>query len=258
MRYMLKTGLAVGLMMVFCAAPVCDVLAQEVSPVQKKSETTYKTPYLEGMVDLLFSNGFVDPNDAEQLRDYVLVKDCDLFKRYFTDDFMWNKIRNRIIADSKTLQNHVDNRYVLDVRFWVTRYNFNTKAFDIRPDSQLDNVNLLTLYTASNGVACSKAKGIERFNKLPSQYQLRLDTPLSLYRIPMAENMGRKILAAMDKTKLPNEAHRILYGMVYLTVDSVMGTDGNQAVLLGRVDKLEFYLDQARTRRIRTLYYSDL
>jgi hypothetical protein len=255
MRHILKKSGILSLVVAVCLLmSVVNVCAEP----HEKNKSAYVNPYLEGVVDILFANGFVDPHDPKQLRDYVFIKDCKLYQEHYKDDFMWNKIRNRIIADSKTLQNELSNRYVLPVRFHVTRYNFNTKAFDIESTSQLRNVNVLPLYSASSGVGCGDDKKLERLEKLPAHYQVRLDVPLSLYRIPMAENMGRKILAALDVNKSNAEVSRIIYGLVYVTVDSVMGVESNYAFLLGRIDRLEFFLDQPRTQRIRTLYYSDL
>lgn len=219
----------------------------------------YEPPSLERMFDFMFANGTINPEIPAHLNDYVHVKDCALYKQHFQDDFAWDRIRSRVIEDSKTLQDDMSNRFVLPVRFTITRYNFRTKAFDIDEDSILRNVNIMTLVANAYDNVCSADGQTIRLQAMPTTYKLRLDVPLSLYRIPMAENMGRKILDEMEPDDRDKQnVRRFLYGLVYVTADSVHSMEYGTATFLGRVDRLEFFLDAKRSQRIRTLYYSDL
>jgi hypothetical protein len=246
MRFIL-TNFAFALMLVFMAQP-----AVALPPPR------YEIPSLQNMTDFLFTNGFVNPDDQQDLVDYVMIKDCKLYMDYYKDDFAWNRIRNRIHTDAKSLQNDITTHFIISNSIAIERYNFVTKAFDLSPESQLRNVNIMPLYHEQDKL-CPGANFSVRLEKLPSRYDLKLDAPLSLYRVPMAEDMGRRILPDMVTDNVGNGKGRIFYMLVYVTTDSVLdiATIGS-AMLLGRVEKIEFFLDQARTQKFKTLYYEDL
>ena len=219
---------------------------------------TYATPSLENLTDFLFANGYIDVSDPDQLSDYVIVKDCTLYQKYYNDDFAWNKIKTRITEQSKTLQKDVVSHYVMPADFSLSRYNFTTKAFDLTADSRMDNVNTLYLWQNAT-VNCQSIQVIQAMKRtLPYINTLKLDQPASLYRLPMSQGMAQKILP--DLIKGVGEValkSRKVYGLVYFTIDSVLGKTGSQAVLLGRMDKVEFYLDPERTQKFKTLVYSE-
>ncbi|HEY1095619.1 MAG TPA: DUF4852 domain-containing protein [Alphaproteobacteria bacterium] len=217
----------------------------------------YDIPNLQNMTDFVFANGMINPNDQDQLIEYVMIKDCDLYKEYYLDDFAWNKIRARILDNSKELHDDVITHFVMPANFLVTRYNFTTKSFDLSKSSQLINVNLMNL-TKDVVPLCPRLNVSPSLKMLPYYYYLKIDTPLSLYRIPMAEDMGKKILDSMETVQEGGMVSRRLYALLYMSADSVLDLNNQKGVFLGRIDKIEFFLDQKRTQRIRTLVYSDL
>ena len=227
------------------------------SGAQAAPAPVYAYPTLEHMIDFMFANGYVDPNNVDQLSQYVMIKDCKLFKDYYRNDFTWNKIKTRIINEQKSLQKDVVNHFILPVNFTITRYNFKTMAFDLAENSQLKNVNHLQLFKGEP-LSCDRNAITRKSDVLPLHYDLTFDTPVSLYRLPMAQNMAQQILPGLPNRPQDALQQRLVYASIYLTVDSVLGITGADAVLLGRLDKIDFFLDQSRTQKIKTLWYSDL
>ncbi len=240
---------------------VCVVMFGIASHAQA-TPPVYTEPTMNAMLDILFANGYIDPNDPQQLLDYVRGKDCTLYQRYYTNDFAWNKIKLRIAGETKVLQKDIATHFILHEEVYLSRYNFKTKSFDIVSDSQIKNINQITLF--NNGTfTCNNQPVAYPDTVIPISYDLRLDVPLSLYRLPMAEAMARRILpdiinAGSISTVITGSTaqKRIVYATIYLTVDGVMGITNRGGVLGGHLDKIEFFLDPDRTQRIKRFLYS--
>lgn len=217
----------------------------------------YYTPTLERMIDFLFSIGYIDPMNPRQLIDYVRVKDCNLLMKYYKDDFTWNKIRNRIVVESKALQKDVATRFVVSDVLSVDRYNFDTKAFDINTRSQMRNINSINVMSGNQQTECEQFKREQGIvPSLPYRFDVKLDIPISLYRIPMAESMARYILPELSQRKMSGELTRNVYILIYFTVDGVASMTNLGALLNGHVDKIEFFLDADHLQRFKRLVYN--
>lgn len=238
-------------------APVStDSVPMVKAPAAVKADQYY-APTLERMIDFLFSIGYIDPMNPRQLIDYVRVKDCSLLVKYYKDDFTWNKIRNRIVMESKALQKDIATRFVVSDVLSIDRYNFETKAFDISTRSQMRNINSINVMSGNQQTQCEQFKreqGIEP--SLPYRFDVKLDMPISLYRIPMAESMARYILPELSQRRISGGRNRNVYVLIYFTVDGVASMTNLGALLNGHVDKIEFFLDEDHLQRFKRLVYN--
>lgn len=240
----------------FLACALCVAcLGPQATAAPPKTQQSYIRPTLNSMVDILFANGVIDPNDPRQLVDFVRVKDCSLLERYYGNDFAWNKIKTRIIAEARALQKDVPSRFVINDQLEIDRYNFKTQSFDINAQSQLKNVNLMTLLHQS-AFTCQGREVNYQDRVLPDHFSFRPDVPLSLVRLPMAAGMARRILPDIIETLDNRVQKRTIYFSVFLTVDGIVGITNSTATLGGHIDRIEFFSDAERMQRIKTMLYN--
>lgn len=234
---------------------VVSTLDETITPADLKG-VQYHVPTLEKMVDFMFAYGYIDPNDPQQLIDYVRIKDCKLFNRHYNDDFTWNKIKNRIISEATSLQKDVPTHFVVSDIYEIDRYNFKSKAFDITDNNRLKGIDSLNIIDERGSDTCDSKRSFYGKQAIPVIFDLKLQTPVSLYRIPMSEAMARYILPELSSVTSSGAEKRNVYALIYFTVDGVMGTAGANALLSGRVDKMEFFLDPQRTQRFKRLVFN--
>ena len=224
------------------------------------SDFEYESATIRRLTDHLFQEKMIDFDDPKQFKEYSMIEDCDIFRKYFSNDFEWNKIR---LAIKKEMQDQKPSLLKTRIRvpgvLNLTRYNFTTQAFDIHEDYVFKDVGFLQL-SSNNYKLCGGD-----YNKgdmglaLPNQYFLKPEIPFNLYRIPVSKLVAKKVL---DKT-VPNkdkEATRPAYFYMNVTLDAFFDIDkkakgGVTAYVLGTVDSIDFYTDEYRQNKFKTLYY---
>jgi hypothetical protein len=228
--------------------------------VSQAAAQAYVEPTLTGVLDLIYVDGLVDLSQDDQVRDYLKVKDCDALKQADTDEFKWQAIKKTTQDKADSEVRDVKRQFKIPMSLKINNYNFDTLAFDINPDSQLKAVRFLQFYNVAQ-VPCRTSRdyntGFSRFSALPQDYQIELEAPFSVYRLPVAEALGKRILEELEKDE---EGNRMMYLAAYITVDTMDRITkvwaGKVAVGIGRIDRIDFFVDQARTRRFKTLYPS--
>lgn len=229
------------------------------SGVAAASPLEYVEPTFDKMLDLSFADGLIDLSDDQQFSDYIKLKDCDAYKANINDDFKWQALKKEWQAKAEENISTLKRHYKIPAVLKVNRYNFDTLAFDLHIQSQLQNVHYLEIFLASD-VACGSVGAIGSRKGVPTNYQVQLETPFSMLRVPMGQALGKRILEELITDS--NNKQRLVYLVTYLTIDAmdrlVSNNVGNKvAVGIGRIDKIEFYVDQERTRRFKTLYPSE-
>jgi hypothetical protein len=220
----------------------------------------YVEPTFDRIIDLTFADGLIDLSNDLQFVDYIKLKDCNAYKANIDDDFKWQALKKEWQSKAEEKLDKINRHYKIPAVLKVDRYNFDTLAFDLDPQSRLQNVNYLEIFEAKDfgcdipGVIGSIRKGIS------TNYQVQLEAPFSMLRVPMGQALGKRILEELPLDF--NNKQRLIYLVTYVAVDAMDHVTTNimgdkVAVGIGRIDKIEFYVDQERTRRFKTLYPSD-
>ena len=218
----------------------------------------YVEPTFEGLIDVAYTDGLIDLANDEQFTDYMRLKDCNTYKENMGDDFKWQTVRktwqDKADEDSQT----INRQFKVLSNLEVTNYNFETLAFDLDTNSQLKNATYLHLFTATNAVCDSVVSAVLGLKGLPTGFQIELDMPFSMYRLPMGQAMGKRILEELEKESDTSKKRKI-YLTTYVTLDAMdriirTNTGAKVAIAMGRLERIDFFVDQARTRRFKTLY----
>lgn len=193
--------------------------------------------------------------------EYVITEACEFYRRFANDDFQWRRLQK---AFAETQQERlIDGKIVRRLRariplsMLLTNYNFETSSFDILPRERFEGVNSLALNDPDQPI-CDGDYRPSSFSVLPRIYQLRLDTPLNLRRIPISPKIGRKILSELERD---SQGYRRIFLDILVTVDGVESIGparrGINAVLRGRIDQINFFTDVMRQNQIKSLFFED-
>ncbi len=219
----------------------------------------YKNATIQRLTNHLSRHGGINFDDSKQFKEYAIIEDCQVLKKYFENDFDWNRIRlafkqhiQKLKAPEKPLKLRIPGK------IQITRYNFTTESFDLENSSILKDVGYLQI--SSDSYDLCDGKFSERdIKNLPNLYYLKLDTPLNIFRIPVSKPVA---LGILEKTAVERRDLRSLYIDIKVSVDDIAtetpkGDESykNAFYFNGKVESIDFYTDENYRDKFKTIYY---
>lgn len=217
----------------------------------------YLEPTSAMMTDYVFDAGLVKIEKDEQVVEYAALKDCAVYETVRQDMFRQQQMAAQVAAGQADRMKAFNKRMYLRIpgRLSITRYNFNTQAFDLDDLSKMSNVNVVSIFNLNRG-PCNDA-AIRLF---PTSFAAKLSYPISLRRVPLQADTAQ---ALYDKLPPNPENRRLkaLYTDLYITIDGIMpnmevSKDGKRVMLMGQIDAIDIFTDEYRTKRLKRLDYS--
>ncbi|HUY68880.1 MAG TPA: DUF4852 domain-containing protein [Alphaproteobacteria bacterium] len=225
----------------------------------------YAAPTLANLAHTLVRFGAFDLTDDNLLDQYAMITDCDIYQRFYGNDFQWQRVRKLIRQDIKLNIGSYPIDYGYDAEMQLDRYDFRQHVFHFTPKTVVGSVNAITIYQTEDAPTCGTAKIAD----LPHIYRAVFDVPVTLEGLPLAPADAQALLKQMDKDKNRDRIvyaqfnlrivyiepiHRVATGggapVKYLQAGQTVDTHGIQ--FAARLDSVDFYEDPARTRLIYT------
>jgi hypothetical protein len=208
----------------------------------------YARPTFAELVQtLILLNGF-DINDPKVADEYMRLVYCDLYRRNFGNDVMWDKIKNQVLVRTLKKREYFRVRYEVVGIFKLGRYDFKTEFFPISDKTAITNVGSVSLYTP--GEQSLDCGGNNLSSMFPQNVVLELNEPLTVKGFHVAQKNVEKMMVRIQEAGNPN---RQVYGRIRVFVTDAKGPDVskanyNQVVLNGRVVSVDFFIDPQLTK----------
>ena len=106
--------------------------------------------------------------------------------------------------------------------------------------------------------SCNK-KASTPLRVFPENYVVKLNLPISLYRLPMQSKAAKSLYESLDNSGTFN-APKVVYTWVYVSIEGALPgvtRDKKRGVLLGQVDTIDVFQDAYRTKRLKRLDYRE-
>jgi len=251
------------------------LLALLMAPTAAQAQA-YVRPDLNAIVKTLIRTGAVDAREDRIIDLYARVTNCPAFLKYHNDDFKWKKIREamreEVAKDIATFPVH----YAYETIIQLGRYDFDRRLYPFVGTEGADvNVNTFAM-KLPEGEQNFCSQGGNRW--LPLVYKLVLDKPVKISGLYIDEKEGEALMRRLDAAD--NPAHvvfmkinvRVLY--VARVGDSkdvakaythgkkkkawqevavvLQNVEQGSVRLDSRLDSIDFYEDEARTKLIYT------
>ena len=229
------------------------------APSEKTDETPadgYMPATLPNISKLYWAVGKLRIDDNTAIDHYMRINECDIYTKYFHDDFEWSDIRKAARED--ILQKHASfpTHFEVTVPLEVGRYNDETKRFELAPESKHAGTrNIEVVANKNNEDVCGTEAEIEGY---PRNIILVLNRPVFLVDIPVEPDVARLYLERSRKNYegLPPDQQLAAYkrtAFLRLKVkatqyrDTVRGRSGAAlAAILANYDGYEIYADSSR------------
>ena len=156
--------------------------------------------------NLIWRFGAYEFTDYTAIDDYIAISNCPLYTKYYTNDFLWQRVRNGISRQLEYYSPQFPDRYEIISAIDLGRYNFQKSAFILPTDSQLRNVAYFTLSkTNSLGTVCNR-----EVKKLPVMYSAVMSRSINLSQVPVGLEDAKSIINNSIESKNPNKRMAVL------------------------------------------------
>lgn len=230
------------------------------SPVQAKDFTDkYVDPNFKEMVEFLAQYNMLNFEDPKTFSEYLKAAECEIYRSVSNSQFKQQELKQ--VLQTKIQQNRAASKelYVrVPLLLYIEQYDFDTQSLAILPESQFKRVNVLELITASpNTCATSNDDGIQN---IPLSYAVKLNFPISLYRIPLHKDIAQSVFDRLD-LKAEGYATRVVYGYIYVQIEAIQPEIVGEArfakaITRGQVNAIDLFADRSRRNLIKRLDYA--
>lgn len=230
----------------------------------------YVVPSLENVFKSLVRFGAVDLSDDYILDAYAQVMICDIYNKYYKDEFKWRTVRPIIREQvGKDLATYPTGfRYKTSLR--LGRYDFEKKFYPFDEASQRQNINVFPI---SRDLAEICPRPIS--SVMPSNYKLVLDKMTNVTGLPLEPEEAKQLAERMERA---GNKDRLVYARFNIRVLFIAPIDfaatkknengennkpslraqvtqtknADATVLDSRLDSVEYFEDEACTKPIYT------
>lgn len=212
--------------------------------------SVYKRASLQNLSQAFIKLTGVDLNDDVLIDDFAIINHCDIYTRYFKDEFSWRQAREafrRVIQ--RELESYPENVYMLG-SLTLGRYDFERKAFMLDEESKFVRTGAFAF--SDRGFSCPG--GVVK--QLPLTYNFRLTNPITLDRFEVPEEKAFTITRIMEQEQ---NRDRKVYLSFFIRINDFTtqnegGSAGLRATTRATLMSMRVYLD--RQRKIQIYEYT--
>jgi hypothetical protein len=238
----MNRNIAVLLVLISLALPVRVALA-----ASDVGEGYARPTFPELIQTMILMNGF-DINNPKIADEYARIIYCDLYRKNFGNDVIWDKIRSQIVTRALKKREYFRVRYEVVGIFNLGRYDFKTQFFPISDRTTISNVGSVSLLTPSD--ANLDCAGNNLNSIFTQNIVLELKDPLTVKGFYVPQDKVEKMMVRIEEA---GNTDRRVYGRIRVLVTDAKGTDiskGNstELVLNGKVASVDFFIDPGLTK----------
>ncbi len=202
---------------------------------------TYLQMTYPNLFRLAWSFNLYQPTDKDALDSYLMVTECNLYKKYYKNEFEWDKIRKAAIEYFQKYNKSKAAYYEYVQPLDLARYDPDLQGF---PLEHADKYMLLKFLEMVNyevgGTDCGKLAIDSK--KYPGSAVVNIISPLSLTFIRVPKDVAEAYVNWRSTQGFVGDAARQAYIRYRVRIDNAVGISG--------VDRVHSYVFNGRLMRI--------
>ena len=235
--------------------------AQEMNIEDERRSLNYIPATHANLSQLTWRFGLYDVNDDAVLDNYLLAKNCQLHKKYYGEDFLWQNIREATRRDIKYFANAYPQRMEIITYVPLDRYNFDKLAFEIKKNFQLKNGGAIEFpFENPQNMRCNT---INYSLDFPNMMRFIPDNSYNILYVPVEPDNADELLSSIEKYSYNKQFDtRYLPMRLRFKINDVSkenkGKYKNLFTFTGSLDEIMFFEDPEMTKPIWGKKFTDL
>lgn len=214
----------------------------------KKVERNYAQISYAGLTKLAWSYGAFSIDNLKDLNSYIIITECSLYNKFFSNEFEWEKIRKATKEFIVNEKNNVSRYYEYVQPIFMDRYDYSLQGFPImEADKNLKGQKNLQFANFQNGATeCGSynlGDGI-----YPSVGVLTLSSPLTLTFIRVPQKLAQQYIDWRAKSGIGTTDNRQAFIRYRIRIDGYEGIKKYDAInafnFNGKLMRLDVFADQ--------------
>lgn len=195
---------------------------------------------------LVWRYKYYDVHDDEAIDEFIGITNCDFYKEYYSNDFLWQRIREGYRRELSYYSGTFPERYEFVGAIELGKYDFSRSAFEVDTNYKLSNAGLLNIATHDTHLTACGKRYIKKF---PYTYVLAAENPFSIDYIPVPPSQAKQLVQRLEKRKYKNQAHgsRLVIMRMRAKISSLERIHGHalysQGVFKGQLDEIAIFED---------------
>lgn len=215
---------------------------------KKMVETTYTQMTYENLYKLAWSYDAYSTGDEDALNTYLIITECNLYNKFFQNEFEWEKIKIATREYISANKNKVPRYYEYVQPMFLGRYDYSLQGFPILESKDFKGQKNLQFANYDAGDTSCGRFSLSN-TTYPSTGVVTISSPLNLPFIRVPLNLAEKYIEWRSKQKDLDETKRQAFIRYRIRIDGYDGIKQFSAGLSafgyhGKLMRLDVFADK--------------
>jgi hypothetical protein len=240
-----------------------DFIETDVTGDIKPIKDDYVITSYDNLAKLYWALGMLKPDDQRAIDNFLLITECDLYQRFYHNDFEWIKIREATLNKIKKETPQYPMKFEIIIPIEFGRYDVDKQEFEVTPKTKI--IDMRKLDFSHNPIIRPVCGVPGEIYGYPHNIIVALNRAFTLERVPVDPEIAELYI---DETRDMNSLLPVNVQMpsyrrqaflrlkVHITKykETVYSISGDlRAVLFASIDGVEVYAD---SHKMKPMYMS--
>ena len=228
---------------------------------QEDYKNIYKPAVYINLSSLMWAFDEYDPEDNHFLDTYLQITECEMYKKYYQDDFKWQIIREGMKRELAYFKKDLSTYLYVNAFLPLGRYDFERAAFEISKEFSLANAGTIRIpfYTKIPTVCGTQIDN----NIFPKRIKFFANNKFSLTHIPISPDDATALIERLKQYRYENvKDTRIIPVQFRLKVNGIKAINalmtGSEVVFKGDLVEIVFFEDPQMTIELWSKKFREL
>ncbi|MDY0028448.1 MAG: DUF4852 domain-containing protein [Pseudobdellovibrionaceae bacterium] len=227
---------------------VSDLSTENTKIVRKKETVRYVPATKENIVRLLYFFNIVELNDLSSIDAYIRSSECNLYAKYYFDEFEWRKIEMATIDYLKKYSSSFSNYVEIIQPVQIGRYDFDLNGFTLENNGELLNMKSIQI---SDAREMQNECGLnpEKDGRFSGTAVVNLRNPINIDFIRVNHQLAKEYLQFFEDRYGSLNGEKQVFFRYRIRLDRFLRYDpysnaGQALIFEGKVLQIDIFADQ--------------
>ncbi len=158
----------------------------------------YEEPTVEAFSHMYWGIGMYETSDNFAIDEFLRINECDLYKKFSSDDFEWSEIRKatKVFIENNKMDFPTRFKFIMPLQLF--NYSSRHQGFELMDEYKIIASRRLELYSSNHRAKpCNSDHHIDR--GYPRALHVEFSRPFNLTHIPMTSDVAKAYVKKTSK-----------------------------------------------------------
>lgn len=235
----------------------------EVTIIKDDNAGKHVLPTVQNISKLYWKKDALSLSDNTAVDNFLLINECEIYERFYSDDFEWERIRKAARGMLKQNKENFPHEFKIIIPIDLGRYDLERKGFPLINKTALKDLRRVEIGGNPNHAPiCGKQGNIEGY---PRNLILILNKPLTYEFVELDEHVAQAYIIRhkYEATNRPKELEtqkfdRLAFLRIRITFSEYQGTTKGSdyyplGIMFGKLDGIDVFEDASEKRLLTSI-----